>query len=151
MVGSIIGGALIGAGVNGFGYDIQASISGENNDKDWGIQLGIGAAIGAIGGAASGILDAALPAASFANLAGATGANGAKIVGTFVLRTTIRMGIQTALGSGLSAMSTVMENAIYGRPLGEGVAQSAATGAWQGAVASGMSHWLTNSVSTDSL
>ncbi|KAF9492312.1 hypothetical protein BDN71DRAFT_1509556 [Pleurotus eryngii] len=136
VVGSIIGGALIGAGVNGFGYDIQASISGENNDKDWGIQLGIGAAIGAIGGAASGILDAALPAASFANLAGATGANGAKIVGTFVLRTTIRMGIQTALGSGLSALGTVMENAIYGRPLGEGVAQSAATGAWQGAVAS---------------
>ncbi|KAF4571716.1 hypothetical protein EYR40_008236 [Pleurotus pulmonarius] len=136
VVGSIIGGALIGAGVNGFGYDIQASISGENNDKDWGIQLGIGAAIGAIGGAASGLLDAALPAASFANLAGATGANGAKIVGTFVLRTTIRMGIQTALGSGLSALGTVMENAIYGRPLGEGVAQSAATGAWQGAVAS---------------
>ncbi|KAL4258255.1 Insecticide toxin TcdB middle/N-terminal domain-containing protein [Pleurotus pulmonarius] len=136
VVGSVIGGALIGAGVNGFGYDIQASISGENNDKDWGIQLGIGAAIGAIGGAASGILDAALPAASFANLAGATGANGAKIVGTFVLRTTIRMGIQTALGSGLSALGTVMENAIYGRPLGEGVAQSAATGAWQGAVAS---------------
>lgn len=139
----VVTGALIGAGVSGFSYDVSASISGESNDKEWGIQLGIGAVIGAIGGAASAGIDVMLPAASFANLAGATGANGLKVVGGFVLRTTARMALQTGLSSGLSALNQVVQNAISGRPLGEGVADAAATGAWQGAALAGRSFHAT--------
>ncbi|KAF4597731.1 hypothetical protein EYR40_008196 [Pleurotus pulmonarius] len=133
IVLGVVTGALIGAGVSGFNYDISATISGESNDKDWGIQLGIGAVVGAIGGAASAGIDVMLPAASFSNLAGITGGNGLKVIGGFVLRTTARMALQTGLSSGLSALNQVAQNAISGRPLGEGVADAAATGAWQGA------------------
>jgi len=51
--GQLIGGALIGAGINGLVYDVTNQINGTNDNAAWGIQLGIGAVTGLITGGAS--------------------------------------------------------------------------------------------------
>ncbi|KAJ8456770.1 hypothetical protein ONZ45_g18585 [Pleurotus djamor] len=115
---NIVGSAFVGAGVSGLLYDVTATISGESSDKDWGIQLGIGALAGAISGGASAALDAMLPAATLGNIVSKAATSGiAKSVASFAARTA---------------------NAIDGKSLGDGLADAAARGAWQGAVGAGV-------------
>ncbi|KAJ8515295.1 hypothetical protein ONZ45_g7271 [Pleurotus djamor] len=134
----IVGSALIGAGVNGLVYDIQSAITGEGNDRDWGIQLGIGALAGAISGGASAALNAVMPAATMGNLVAKGVGITLKSAAQFAGRTAVRLAVQVGVNSGTSALSQVLTNIADGKPPGEGVGQAAATGAWQGLISGAM-------------
>ncbi|KAL0957871.1 hypothetical protein HGRIS_000054 [Hohenbuehelia grisea] len=132
VLGAITG-ALIGAGIAGATYDIKAQISGQSDNKAWGMQIGLGALFGAISGGASAYVNTLLPAVTIVDVLSSQGALGLKVVGGFVLRTTVRIGINSAMSSGLGVVQQVVENAINGEPLDKGLLEAAWTSALTGA------------------
>ncbi|KAF9019803.1 hypothetical protein BDZ89DRAFT_1116604 [Hymenopellis radicata] len=103
-MGAAIGG-FMGAGMAGLNADI-----GGASDKEWGIQLGIGAVIGAISGGATTAVDVALPTATF-TLKSASGF--AKWAGKSLLK--------VGINKGLGVIAQVVDNAAHGRSAGEGL------------------------------
>lgn len=135
-----LGGAIMGAGINGFMYDLSAGKAA--NSKDWGIQLGIGAAFGLVTAGAGEALDAAIPAASIADYAAARGVTGAfelTEVSGLVGRTALRAAIRTGAESANGVLKQLANNAIAGRSLDEGLGYSAVMGALSGIASSGTS------------
>ena len=122
-------GALLGAGLAGLNADI-----GGASDKEWGIQMGIGAVFGGITGGASAAVDIALPAATLSTKA----AGMAKWAG----RTALRMGINGAIGKAAGVLQRVVDNAVHGRSAGDGLlemlpGQGKSDFDWIGAVETG--------------
>lgn len=109
--------------------DWSAQINGTNDDAAWAMQLGLGAAFGAVSGGAGAALDLVYPAVSLFQVAASQGALGAKVVGGFAVRTTVRLGVGAGIDTGLSVLQKVTENAMSGKPLNEGLGEAAAMGA----------------------
>jgi RHS repeat-associated protein len=122
-VSGIIGGALLGAGISGLAYQIEAQAGHKSFSwEHWGVQLGIGAATGAFTGAAfegagylasEEVFDLAIGSLARTMLMGAAGA---------------------VSGAGSNAFSTYVTNIDNGRPGAEGVGWAATVGAVTGFV-----------------
>jgi len=123
---AMIGGMLLGAGLSGIIYN-ATHIGEAGSWRDWGIQLGIGGAVGLVtGGIATG-------AGSFANGMVQSG------YGAFALGTSTRLAFMAVAGAvegaAGSVLSATLNNLGAGRAAGEGVGWAALTGAGVGALA----------------
>jgi RHS repeat-associated protein len=144
----VIGGALLGAGIGGLAYNITQEIAHQPISwKDWGIQVGVGAAIGAVGGGLSVGADAASSALG-ATRAGIQAAKVFGSVGTFVAKG-VSGAIQGALigGAGQLALTGVQALADHQRwdwqsQLGWNVLIGAATGGLAGVAGAGLENAL---------
>ena len=128
----VVTGAIMGAGMAGLSYDIKAQATGESNDKDWGIAMGLGALFGGISGGISAGIDALLPAVTIIDVSTNMGAIGARMVAGWVLRTAVRVGIKTAVGSGMGVLRQMTENGIEGKRWDDNLGSAAAEGAISG-------------------
>lgn len=136
---SFLGGALLGAGISGFMTDISAEIfnNGEVSDKDWGIQLGLGAAFGLVSAGIGAAIDVVLPAGSALTAAASrsvTGMLSKAVIGKLAARFVTRVVLNTAAGAILGVGQQVVTNAINGDPLGKDLGTAAWTGAVSGAI-----------------
>ncbi|KAF9027293.1 hypothetical protein BDZ89DRAFT_1258726 [Hymenopellis radicata] len=104
-----LSGAVIGAGFAGLSADI-----GGASDKEWGIQMGLGAVFGALTGGAGAAVDVALPAAAFTTRSAAG-------VGKWVQTTVTNAVVKGAINKGLGVVQQVVDNAVHGRAAGEGL------------------------------
>jgi RHS repeat-associated protein len=116
---NVAGSTLLGAGIGGLIYNFQHLSGG--SFRDWGISVGIGAAVGLLGGAGS-------VASSAIGEAAAEGALGR--IGVNVL-------VGAATGSASGVVQGVAANALAGRSLDDGLGMAALWGAAGGA-ASGL-------------
>ena len=123
---TIASGTLLGFGMNGLSYDIAAAKSGQCNDREWGIQLGIGAGIGFATGCFGAAVDFVAPAASFAD--GVSSGTVRQLVG----RAAVRVALGSVSGSAGGVLGQFFNNLREGKPLDEGLLQAA----WIGAVES---------------
>ncbi|KAJ8520818.1 hypothetical protein ONZ45_g2429 [Pleurotus djamor] len=106
----VVTGAIMGAGMAGLSYDIKAQATGESNDKDWGIAMGLGALFGGISGGISAGIDALLPAVT-------------------IIDVSTNMG---AIGSGMGVLRQMTENGIEGKRWDDNLGSAAAEGAISG-------------------
>jgi RHS repeat-associated protein len=135
---AMLGGALLSAGINGFVYN--ATHTGDNFSwEHWGVQLGVGAAVGVFAGglgAAAGAMADGLAAAGEASFAVGGGARLALMAFTGAV-----------IGSGGNAFSTYVSNIDNGKPAAEGVGWAAVVGGVVGGVGGGASEGLSSSFS----
>jgi len=134
-VGVAVGG-LVGAGLGGLAYNISTSVKGEEvSFADWGIQVGIGGAAGAIAGGFAGVGELA---ASSLNLAARSALNFA-----------VRAGVDAVGGVVSGLASQLMGNAIAGASLttdlGFAALVGGATGVLGSLVNTGGQAWLSRS------
>ncbi|KAL6297836.1 hypothetical protein BKA93DRAFT_831210 [Sparassis latifolia] len=128
----ILAGAALGAGVSGLMYDFDHR-KGSYSDKDYFVNMGIGAAAGAVTGGISGALDFIVPAVTLAEVLGSRGALLTSKVGReLVVRFGFRLTTNTLMGMEKNMVKTVASNIYSGKPLDEGLGQAA----WEGAAES---------------
>jgi RHS repeat-associated protein len=125
---AMLGGMLLGAGLSGLIYN-ATHIGDKGSWSDWGIQLGIGGAVGLVTGGLT---------AGAGNFATAMAQNGRA---AFALGTTTRAVFMAVAGSiegaAGSALQSTLNNLAQGRAAGEGVGWAALFGAVTGALAGG--------------
>ncbi|MCP3100017.1 FG-GAP-like repeat-containing protein [Myxococcus sp. K15C18031901] len=121
-VGVAVGG-LVGAGLGGLAYNISTSATGkEFSWGDWGTQVGIGAAAGAIGGGFS--------------AAGELAAVGLNLANKTLLNIGLRAGVDLVGGVVSGVSSQLIGNAVAGAALGSDLAFAAVFGGVGGAIGS---------------
>ena len=138
MVVAIAGAALIGGGLAGIAQDIS---NPSGSDADWGIQIGIGAVIGAVSGGAGRALDKVLPQVSAKGLSAFSGAARGRLIVTYAVRTTARFAGTTAIGSATNVVTQISNNAVSGKAWDDGLGNAAAEGAMAGLHFSTFSFW----------
>lgn len=132
----MLGSTLLGAGLSGLSYNVTSMIKGQAFSwKDWGIELGIGAATGFV----SGIFSAGTSAVIEWGVQSSRATFAIGGLGRFAINTTSSMVSSAAKG----AFSTFLENAAYHRPLGEGVGSSALVGGVFGLIGAGAKEGVT--------
>ncbi|NVJ27415.1 VCBS repeat-containing protein [Myxococcus sp. AM011] len=121
-VGMAVGG-LVGAGLGGLAYNISTNATGkEFSWADWGAQVGIGAAAGAIAGGFSAV--------------GELAATGLNLASRSLLNVGLRAGTDLIGGVVSGMASQVIGNAVAGAPLGADLTFAAVFGGAAGALGS---------------
>lgn len=122
---AMLGGMLLGAGLSGLVYN-ATHLGDKGSWRDWGVQLGIGGAVGLVTGGLS---------AGAGNFATAMAQSGRA---AFAIGTTTRAAFMAVAGSiegaAGSALQVTLNNLEAGRAAGEGVGWAAVFGAVTGAV-----------------
>lgn len=119
---NVAGSTLLGAGIGGLIYNIRQNVNGQQASfGDWGISVGVGAAVGFLGGAGS--------AASTA--IGESAALGLSTGG----RIGLNVVVSAATGSAGGVIQAVAANSLAGRSLDDGLGMAALTGMAAGAAA----------------
>ncbi|KAJ8503362.1 hypothetical protein ONZ45_g10923 [Pleurotus djamor] len=119
--------AFISAGIAGGMYDVNAAVTGQSSDKDWGIAIGLGGLFGALSGGISAGIDAALPAVTIVDITSNVGAIDSRMVAGWVARTVVRVGVKTAVSTGLDVLKQMTENGINGKSWDDGLGHVALT------------------------
>ena len=140
---TILGSTLLGAGIGGFAYDITTLAKGKQVSwKDWGIQLGIGAATGLLAGGFAAGAGAIVEAGTQAGITAFEVGGAARIA--------VNVGLGGfAGGAGSGVLGTAL-NAAAGHTALTGVGFSALLGglfgALGGALSEGLAYGLANTV-----
>jgi RHS repeat-associated protein len=136
---AIVGSTLLGMSIGGLIYNSTHAKANEVSWRDWGIQLGIGAAMGLVAGVAS----AAAGAAAEAALAGGRTAfaigGGARIA--------LNVGVGALGNAGVSAGGQVLNNLVSNTALSSGVWVAALVGGVAGGLASVGSEFISIRIS----
>jgi hypothetical protein len=126
---AVVGGAFLGAGLNGLQSDSLAQSNGTDSETVWGTSLGIGAAFGAFGGAAEVAAKPLSVSAEALTEAGALeGAAAAKAYAGIALRVSAKVAIQTAIGGARGLVTQLVTNAIQHEPLDTNLAYTTGVG-----------------------
>lgn len=121
VVGGMVGGMLLGAGISGLTYQIEGVATGQSFSwEHWGVQLGIGGAVGLFGGIVGEAAGAAADS-EFLDLA----------IGSWQ-RMLFMGGAGAVIGAGGNAATAYADNLDYGRPDAQGVGWAAVVGAGTG-------------------